>query len=529
MVFLLGHLLVLNLPVSAARLGALMPALCLLPLGAFCLTLPRPSVRLPGALVLGIASALLAVDAVLQSSLPARLEGKDLAVTAEVENMPVVQDGITRFRVVIRAAGEPQLIGSRLALSWHQADEWVRAGQLWRMTIRANRRNGSVNPGLFDYEAWQFAEGLAGRGYVKANPPPLLLETRLAPVSFLREQMKAALAEVLQTASGSGLVYTLVIGDTSALSPEEWQRVNSTGVIHLLVISGLHIGLVAGLVWGLAGLIGCPLRLRCLLTLLAAGGYALLAGWGLPVQRAFIMLSVFVLGQLLGRRIQVADQYFAALLFCLIFDPFAVLRSGFWLSFLAVGLLLAFMQPMADKAPFNPLNWFWLDKVARYLGASVRAQWIIFLGMSPVLLLSFGSLSTTSFVTNLFAIPYVGLVLVPVLLLFALLSLLVPGLAVLLVPVVEWLAYLLWEGLQLAADTGLLWYRMPDTRLLLLPFLGAFLLLSALVAQRGLVPAWPGLLALALLWPTDSGKRALAGNPLSGCGAGAGGAAADGR
>lgn len=491
--FLLGNLVILNLPLTPAQLSLLNPLLVLVPVGGFCCRLRR---LLPfGGFLLGIAQSLLAIETLLSTSLPEKLERRDQVVIGEVEEMPVVQDGITRFRFVTHLwPKEPALDGARLALSWHHAPEVVRAGQVWMLNIRVNRRSGSLNPGLFDYEAWLFAERISGRGYVRSNPAPVLLESRLAPVGNLRDEVRAALAKVLGAIPGSGLVCALVIGDTSSLSAQEWQLVQDTGVIHLLIISGLHIGLVAWMTYKLVGALGGGLHFRSAVTLLAAGGYALLAGWGLPVQRAFIMLAVFVFGQTLRRRVSPSSQYFTAVFFCLLCDPFATLRRGFWLSFLAVGLLLFFLQPGRQTPWENRLQgrWAWLPALMLAAG---RAQWIIFVGMAP-LLLSLGSLPANSFFTNLLAVPYVGLLLVPALLFFTLLCLLLPGVGELVSPLIITLVEVLWEGLRLARDLGHSWYVEPvGTGTLLVSLSGGLLLLLA----RGLLPAWPGVIAVGLL------------------------------
>ncbi|MBF3347807.1 ComEC/Rec2 family competence protein, partial [Pseudomonas aeruginosa] len=141
----------------------------------------------------------------------------------------------------------------------------------------------------------------------------------------------------------------LVLGDGSGLSAAEWRMFQDTGTVHLMVISGSHISLLAGMLYGLVAALhrlGCwPRRLpwlpcACALGLLGAWSYGLMAGFEVPVRRACLMVSLALVWRLRFRHLGLLTPLLGTLVLVLLVEPLASLQAGFWLSFLAVALLL---------------------------------------------------------------------------------------------------------------------------------------------------------------------------------------------
>src|SRR5690606_756149 len=135
-----------------------------------------------------------------------------------------------------------------------------------------------------------------------------------------------------------GLV-ALVLGDGSGLSSADWRVLQDTGTVHLMVISGQHIGLIALLIYGaVAGLARLGLwpasrpwlPWACALAMLAALGYGWLAGFDVPVQRACAMLALVLMWRLRFRQLGIWTPLLAALLLVLLIEPLASLQAGFW-------------------------------------------------------------------------------------------------------------------------------------------------------------------------------------------------------
>jgi competence protein ComEC len=181
-----------------------------------------------------------------------------------------------------------------------------------------------------------------------------------------------------------------------------------TGTVHLLVISGQHIGLLAAvmymLVGGLARFGLWPLRWpwlpwACGLAFAAALGYGLLAGFDVPVQRACVMVGLVLLWRLRFRHLGAWWPLLLAFNAVLLFDPLASLRPGFWLSFTAVAVLIFTFGGRLGA-------WRWWQ-------TWTRAQWLIAIGLCPVLLALNLPISLSGPLANLLAVPWVSLVVLP--------------------------------------------------------------------------------------------------------------------
>jgi competence protein ComEC len=225
-----------------------------------------------------------------------------------------------------------------------------------------------------------------------------------------------------------------------------------------MVISGQHVGMLAGLLYGLVALMArwgiWPLRVAwlpwaCGLALLGALGYGWLAGFEVPVQRACMMVALVLLWRLRFRHLGVWVPLLMALNGVLLIDPLVSLQSGFWLSFSAVGLLALIFRGRLG-------SWTWW----RTLG---RAQWSMALGLLPVLLALGLPVSLSGPIANLFAVPLVSVLIVPLSLLGTsllwlpdvgeLLLWLAGGLLVILFDALQWLAG--WQSAWLPASLPL--------------------------------------------------------------------------
>jgi competence protein ComEC len=213
-----------------------------------------------------------------------------------------------------------------------------------------------------------------------------------------------------------GALAALVLGDGSGLSVADWRVLQDTGTVHLLVISGQHIGLMAGLLYGLiAGLARLGwwpkawpwLPCACVLAFAGALGYGMLAGFEVPVRRACMMVGLVLLWRWRFRHLGVGLPLLVALVVVLLLEPLAGLQPGFWLSFGAVALLILIFSGRLGA-------WTWWQTLG-------RAQWAMAVGLLPLLLALGLPVSASGPVANLIAVPWVGLAVVPLALLGTLL------------------------------------------------------------------------------------------------------------
>ena len=172
-----------------------------------------------------------------------------------------------------------------------------------------------------------------------------------ARLDGVREQLRDRLL-ALPLVKG-GVLAALTLGDASAISREDMDLYRRTGTMHLLVISGLHVGVVTafGFFVGRAVALVVGGRTKALGVaggLLFSASYVLLAGAGLSLIRAFAMSTTGMLALVAGRSISASAVFSYALVVVLLVDPMAPLAPGFWLSFGAVAVLLGFSPRERD-------------------------------------------------------------------------------------------------------------------------------------------------------------------------------------
>lgn len=315
----------------------------------------------------------------------------------------------------------------------------VHAGERWRLTVRLRRPHGNANPYGFDYEAWLLEQNIRATGYVRdVNPHAVdtLSNQRLQDfvpgfnnvIDRSREWLRDRIQTSLPGKSYAGVIVALVVGDQRAISEQDWLVFKRTGISHLMSISGLHITMIAAMfAWLVMALwrrsfftrASLPLRLPAQKAAAIAGVaaaliYVLLAGAGVPAQRTLCMLSVVAIALWCGRLTQVSHVLCIALGAVLIFDPWAVLMPGFWLSFAAVALILYVNvdRPQTTNDATTPER-RWQRTMMGAIATATRTQYAITLGLVPLTILLFAQTSLVSPIANAIAIPLVSFLVTP--------------------------------------------------------------------------------------------------------------------
>ena len=359
---------------------------------------------------------------VLQHGLLPVDEGRSLYAEGEVVSLPETTSRSVRFNFRIdelRHYG--QTVGSspgKVRLSWYEGRQPLRPGERWRLKIRLKRPHGYMNPGGFDYESWLFQHRLRATGYVvdDGNNTRLHKASGLNP-DLLRFAVRNKILEVLPSDALAGFIPALAVGDRAGLSDAQWYVLTATGTNHLIAISGLHIGLVAGIVYLLVLRVWSPL---CMSIPVLPGNVPQSGlprrppcwrrwcmrcwpGFALPTQRALVMLCVYFGMKLYYRTVISSDVLGVALFAVLAIDPFAPLSASFWLSFSAVAVILYGVGYRVHLQQRRLWEWG-------------RVQYIVSMGLLPVLALYYQEIPVFSLFANMFAVPWVSLVVIPLVL-----------------------------------------------------------------------------------------------------------------
>ncbi|RXV71276.1 DNA internalization-related competence protein ComEC/Rec2 [Burkholderia stabilis] len=510
--------------------GALALAGCMA-LGAWCMRRPRTrgTVALGWGLcaiaasVAGFGYAAARAEWRLSDSLPVEWEGRDIVVTGVIRGLPVVDETGARLLFAVESndaglARFPPLI----RLSWRaygpsatrDALPDLRAAQRWRFVVRLKRPHAEANPGVRDSEAAWLAAGIRAIGYVSAPRRAALLDARAAgwraTIDRLRDALRARIGETLGGDAGHrGIVAALAIGDQSGIG-DDWRVLRNTGTSHLVAISGLHVGLVA-MVWrrlrwrARAATLVLPAPYAAsLAALAAAAGYAALAGFNVPAQRAWWMIAAGGIAYLAGRSVPTSAVWCAALGGVLLADPWAVLSAGFWLSFGAVAVILLTVAGWRaardvdaedverDATPdLSSRLRAWGTRAARRVAEATRVQYAVTIGLAPLTAAWFAQISLSGPFGNAFAIPWVSTVVTPIVLAGIALPAPLDALAFRLAhAALEPMMVLLGHFADWPA--GVFWLRMPDWPVLALACVG--------VAWALMPRGWPLRWAAPLTW-----------------------------
>lgn len=457
-------------PARAYQIGLVLGPL----LGALAWRLTH--VRRPAWLASGCASALLclalaamawgstgwrAVRA-MGAAWPAAWQGKDVPLCAQVEGLPQALDGggvmfdaqllsVGDAACTANAAGHQTPPVPRVSLRAQGGDGLggVSAGQAWRLVARLHRPDSLVNPGGFDATLAPFERGVRALGNVRAKAmQPVLL--RAAPpwpwvglIDRTRQRVRQAIAATVNDQRAAAVLAGLAVGDQSGIDRDDWTVFRRTGVAHLVSISGTHIAMLGWLAawlvrplwarwaWGTSRWPAPEAaRWAAVATSLL---YAALAGWGVPAQRTVLMMAMMAWLHSGTRRWPWPMVWLASALVVVWLDPWALRQAGFWLSYVAVGVLMSsgsaqgeaarlaapqIEPPEAGQAPLERSRWHrWGSAAWQATQGAVRemahTQWLVTLALTPLALVCFQQVSVVGLFANFVAIPVFTLGITP--------------------------------------------------------------------------------------------------------------------
>lgn len=424
------------------------------------------------ALLFGIAWACLSGQLALQQRLPAALDNQLFTIDGQVLGLPQVDEHSVRFDFRVTRSAQAELVGRKVRLGWYRQSQAPASGSTWRFTAVLKRPRGVLNPGGFDRELNAIQQRIAAVGYVRESDSARQLEPGRG-IDFLRGSLSARIAMAMSPSRGR-FVQALALGDTRALSDDDWATLRATGLTHLIAISGFHVGLVAGFgallllgVYRIAPSLGNRMprpQAAALAGLSFAFGYTALAGFALPTVRTLLMIAVVLLAKLLRRPMRGVDAFALAMIAILLCDPLSVLAPGFWLSFLGVGWLLWCLPQERGSGVIKPF---------------LQAQGVAVLGLLPLTVWFFGQASLPGPLANLVGIPWISLVVVPISLLGVLADSFSHPLAAEIWRLAAWSMEQLWWLLDGIAHwpATMWWLPEPSPVALLLALSGAFWLL----------------------------------------------------
>jgi competence protein ComEC len=374
------------------------------------LSLRFPRLHLLAAVLLGLCWAVFQARSALDDRIPLAWEEQPVTVKGEISGLPEPSaSGGVRFRFqpdcILTVPGQCPL---RKGLLWQLNSRsalplWP--GERWQLTVHLRHLHGFASPGAFDTEGWLLEEGISATGSVEGAEP---LQAAGWSMDGFRLQVRERFQQLFAGEPEAGVQLALLTGDRSLVPKPLWDVYSRTGISHLMAISGPHITLAAiVLVFFLRRALGrfprlaqrLPLPTVCLVAGFAVSvAYGFLAGLGIPTERTLLMLAVAVWAGWRQRELPAGAILLRALVLVLLVQPLAVHAAGFWLSFVAVAVLMLLAWSEAGEPLWREFG---------------RTQLIVTLGLLPLTIIIFARVSLVAPLANALAIPLVTFVVVP--------------------------------------------------------------------------------------------------------------------
>lgn len=387
-----------------------------------------PRLRLIIFFLVGLLWTVWRANLILTPQLLPKIENQPVQVIGTIVNIPLKTNYGWSFEFIpsqLIYQGLSKPLPGKLQLSWFGTPpQPLSPEQEWQLQVRLKKVHPMLNPGVFDYSSLLFSRGIRATGSVQSKSTELRLLNNNNPSSFQniidhwRYQLIKRIRDLLGDNPNTAIIIALAVGHQADITPQQWKTMKHAGIVHLVSVSGLHISLVAMLIFGIArrfwsylgpAALWLPVNYFALfVSVFAATGYALLAGFSVPTQRSLVMIIVIMIGTFLARTLTGSRILALALLAVLIYDPLAVMSIGFWLSF---GAIATMMYALSGR---RPLFESWL---IRWGINTATTQWAVTLGLFPALLAWSGNgfLLITSLLANTVAIPWFSLLTVLVL------------------------------------------------------------------------------------------------------------------
>nr|WP_245879971.1 DNA internalization-related competence protein ComEC/Rec2 [Vibrio gangliei] len=306
----------------------------------------------------------------------------------------------------------------------------LKLGELWQLQLEVKPAIGRLNDAGFDNERYYVSNQWHGKAVIESeNANNTLLKSSSSWRLSLHNDIKLATASL----PSQSFILALAFGDRSLITDKQWQQLRDSGLAHLMAISGLHIALAMGIGWQLGriiktiGAIGYPAgyyavgQLMRMLPMLMSFGlavmYSYLAGFSLPTQRALVMGTLWLLTLLFRIHWSIWQILLFSLVLVLAWQPFSILQASFWLSFSAIMVIYLSLWFCMKPEETSSQHRFKL-RLIRIL----TVQMGLFIGLAFISASVFGGLSWVSPLVNLVAIPWVSVIVVPLIFLMLALS-----------------------------------------------------------------------------------------------------------
>lgn len=273
-----------------------------------------------------------------------------------------------------------------------------------------SRPSSLRNPGQFNYSKYLEIKNI--RSILKVKDGSFIKPAGIAHSNPLKMAAYNIRHSIRNSIDGyfrppfNGFLKAILIGDRSALKASLKEDFIKTGTVHILAISGLHVGLIAGLFLFLFGVLKMSIKLKLALTAGLVFFYSFIAGSSPPIIRSAIMFSIFVIGYLINREADILNSLAIAAFLILLGNPKELFDPSFQLSFASIASIVIFAPKIDEVFSLNvAMRYSRIDKIRLYLLKSISVSIAAWLGVWPLIAFYFNIISPVAIIANIIVIP----------------------------------------------------------------------------------------------------------------------------
>ena len=327
---------------------------------------------------------------------------KSISVTGKVLEQPLIKNEKQQFVFEVNNVNDMPIKEKTLVSAPPSYN--INYGDVICLTGKLSDIEEPVFPNLFNYKTYLQREKIYTKFYVDEiehieNDSNIIKQLSLK----VKQNINTKIEKYFEVPVSS-ILKSMIVGDKTSIEPDLKDDFINTGLIHILVISGLHIGFIVVIILFIFRLFGLPLKIVYLLAIPTIFFYAILTGSNPPAIRATIMASCILLTFVLNRESLIYNSICLAALIILIYNPQYLFTASMQLSFIATIGIIYFYPRIYNS--FSKIK----SKFCKYILSIFCVTLSVQIALIPILIFYFGKFSVISFIANILIVPIVGFI-----------------------------------------------------------------------------------------------------------------------